>query len=61
MTTDTDDPTWGDLGVVDDLDTHDVEPQSWADIYQPEPGVVVFDAGYGDAWVESDTLVEVRR
>ena len=61
MTADTDGPTWGDLGFAADIETHDVEPQSWADIYRPEPGVVVFDEGWGDAWVESDTVVEVRR
>ncbi len=45
---------------VTELDVHDPEPQSWADVYQPEPGVVVLDAGYGDEWIESDCVVEVR-
>lgn len=56
------DASWGDVPDIEvtEFDVHDVEPQSWADVYQPEPGVVVLDAGYGDEWIESDCVVEVR-
>ena len=60
--TESDAPTWADLGYTpDDDDRHVVEPETYADVFAQPDGSVVFDEGWQQAYIESDTVVEVRR
>ena len=60
--TNTDGTYWADaLGLTDDIETHDEPARKFADVFAQDDGTVVFDEGWGTAWIESDTVVEVRR
>ena len=61
MTAESDAASWADCAFADDLDIHEVDPERFADVYPRDDGSVLFDEGWGDAFVESDTVVEVRR
>jgi len=55
-------PYWADAVLGDtELDIHTVAPETFAEVHPQPDGTVVFDEGWGDAWVETDTVAEVRR
>ena len=58
----TTDEYWADaIGLTDDVDPYEVDPERFADVYPQPDGSVVFDEGWQQAWIESDTVMEVRR
>ena len=60
--TNTDGTYWADeLGLTDDIEIHAEPARKFADVFAQGDGTVVFDEGWGNAWIESDTVVEVRR
>ena len=60
--TESDAPTWADLGYTpDDDDRHEVEAEKFCDVYEHGETGAVFDEGWGRAYIETDTVVEVRR
>ena len=61
MTAESDAASWADCAFADDLDIHEVAPERFADVYPQPDGSVVFDEGWQQAWIESDTVMEVRR
>ena len=62
MTNTATDEYWADaIGLTEDLDAHEVEAEKFCDVFAQPDGSVVFDEGWQQAWIESDTVVEVRR
>ena len=61
MSADTDRVWYEALGLADGDDRHVVEPETFADVFAQPDGSVVFDEGWQQAYIESDTVVEVRR
>ena len=58
----TTDEYWADeIGLAEDLDPHEVEAEKFCDVFAHGDDAAVFDEGWGQAFVESDTVVEVRR
>lgn len=51
---------WTETVLGGDIDTHDVEPETFAEWHD---GIEwwILDEGWGGAWIETDTVVEVRR
>ena len=62
MTNAATDEYWADaIGLTEDLDAHEVEAEKFCDVFAQPDGSVVFDEGWRQAFIESDTVVEVRR
>lgn len=51
---------WADeLGLTEDIEIHETEPERFANVHAQPDGSVVFDEGWREAYIESDTVVEV--
>ena len=62
MSTTTDGEYWADeIGLTEDLDPHEVEAEKFCDVYEHGETGAVFDEGWDEAFIQSDTVVEVRR
>jgi len=61
MTAESDGASWADCAFAEDLDIHAVDPETFAEVYPQGDGSVLFDEGWGEAFIESDTVAEVRR
>ena len=58
----TTDDYWADeLGLTDGIEIHAEPARKFADVFARGDGTVVFDEGWGNAYIESDTVAEVRR
>ena len=61
MSTTTDDYWADEIGLTDDIEIHAEPARKFADVFAQPDGSGVFDEGWQQAWIESDTVVEVRR
>lgn len=50
---------WTEAILGDEMQTHEVEPETFARVHYHTDGTVTLDEGYGGAFIESDTLYEL--
>jgi len=51
---------WTEEVLGDEMDTHEVEPETFCRVHYHCDGTVTLDEGYGGAFIESDTLYQLE-
>jgi hypothetical protein len=49
-------------GIIngDELDIHEVAPETYAEVHVHDNGSATLDEGWGGAWIETDTLANLE-
>jgi len=57
-----DTPWYVRCGIIDwdDLDIHEVNPETFAVVHAHGNGTATLDEGWGGAWIETDTVVALE-
>ena len=50
----------GIINGSDDLDIHEVGPETFAEVHVHDDGSATFDEGWGGAWIETDLLANLE-
>jgi hypothetical protein len=47
----------GIIDSSDELNIHEVDPETFAEVHAHDDGTATLDEGWGGAWIETDTLI----